>query len=174
MNTRVPFHRTTQSLRLSLPVFFFSLSLLSTIPLNAQPNTHPQAERQHAASPPNGVAAYAQPDSTPGLYNPVADPHAVVTVRNARFTVLTPQMIRMEWAADGKFEDHPSFVFLNRRLAVPKFTSSVTKGGTNQSLVLKTGALALSYVLAQNDDGKFTSDNLHIDFVLNGKQVSWH
>ena len=53
--------------------------------------------------------------------NPVADPRAVVVIGNARFTVLTPEMIRMEWAADGKFEDHASFVFINRRLPVPKF-----------------------------------------------------
>ena len=55
--------------------------------------------------------------------NPVADPKAVVMVGNARFTVLTPQLIRMEWSADGKFEDHASFVFINRRLPVPKFDS---------------------------------------------------
>ena len=64
-----------------------------------------------------GSAAQAISDVT----NPVADPKAVVTVGNARFTVLTPQLIRMEWSADGKFEDHASFVFINRRLPVPKF-----------------------------------------------------
>ncbi len=42
---------------------------------------------------------------------------------HARFTVLTPQLIRMEWSADGKFEDHASLVFINRRLPVPKFTA---------------------------------------------------
>ena len=55
-------------------------------------------------------AAHAADEAT----NPVADPKAIVTLGNARFTVLTPQLIRMEWAADGKFEDHASFVFLNR------------------------------------------------------------
>ena len=29
--------------------------------------------------------------------NPVADSRAVVVAENARFTVLTPQLIRMEW-----------------------------------------------------------------------------
>ena len=43
--------------------------------------------------------------------DPVADPKAVVTAGNARFTVLTPQLIRMEWSATGKFEDHASLVF---------------------------------------------------------------
>ena len=55
--------------------------------------------------------------------DPVADPKAVVTLGHARFTVLTPELIRMEWAADGKFEDHASFVFINRRLPVPKYST---------------------------------------------------
>src|SRR5580693_3735402 len=53
---------------------------------------------------------------TPGPNDPVANPRAVVTTAHARFTVLTPQLIRLEWAADGKFEDHASLVFLNRNL----------------------------------------------------------
>ena len=63
------------------------------------------------------------PQAIPRADDPVADPKAVVTVGHARFTVLTPQLIRMEWSADGKFEDHASFVFINRRLPVPKFTN---------------------------------------------------
>jgi alpha-glucosidase len=78
----------------------------------------------------------------------------------------------MEWAADGKFEDHPSLVFLNRHLPVPKFAHSEHKDGDAEVLDLKTDALALSY--RQSGDGKFTPDNLHIDFTLNGNQVSWH
>src|SRR5580693_2029981 len=96
----------------------------------------------------------AAPEAT---YNPVANPQAVVTQGNARFTVLAPQLIRMEWAADGKFEDHPSFVFLNRRLPAPKFVASVTKSGTNQLLQIKTSALQLSYSLPTDSDGKFTA-----------------
>src|SRR5690242_14087900 len=105
----------------------------------------------------------------PGLYQPVADPKATVTVGKARFTVLTPQLIRMEWAADGKFEDHASMVFLNRKLPVPKFDASVTKGGTNEFLILKTSELSLSYTSTIDSDGHFTLDNLHIEFTLNGK-----
>src|SRR6185312_10174721 len=120
------------------------------------------------ASPQQGKPAL----SLPGLYNPVADPAAVVVLGNARFTVLTPQMIRLEWAADGKFEDHPSLVFLNRHLPVPKFTHSEHKNDEVEILDLKTDALSLSY--RQSGDGKFTSDNLHIDLTLNGNQVTWH
>src|SRR6201996_3960694 len=105
----------------------------------------------------------AAPEAT---YNPVANPQAVVTQGNARFTVLTPQLIRMEWAADGKFEDHPSFVFLNRRLPVPKFTHTEQNG----KLTIETSALQLTYT----GTDKFTADNLTITFTLDGKQVTWH
>src|ERR1700691_804098 len=106
----------------------------------------------------------------PGRYDPVADPRAVVTTGHARFTILTPQLIRMEWAADGKFEDHASLVFLNRRLPAPEFThESAPHGG---STVIQTSALKLVYTPG-NSDGKFASDNLSITFSLNGKQILW-
>src|SRR5450756_2540561 len=58
------------------------------------------------------------------VYQPKADAKATVQSGNVRFTVLTPQLIRMEWSADGKFEDRPSFVVLNRLLPVPSFAQS--------------------------------------------------
>src|SRR5215469_3603772 len=71
----------------------------------------------------------------PDRYDPIADPRAVVRVGYARFTVLTPQLIRMEWAADGKFEDHASLVFLNRKLPVPKFDATHEAFRSQQKLV---------------------------------------
>jgi alpha-glucosidase (family GH31 glycosyl hydrolase) len=106
----------------------------------------------------------------PGRYDPVADPRAVVTTGHARFTILTPQLIRMEWAADGKFEDHASLVFLNRRLPVPEFThESAPNGGRT---VIQTSALKLVYTPG-NSDGKFAPDNLSVAFGLNGKEIVW-
>src|SRR5580692_9109070 len=105
-----------------------------------------------------------------GRYDPVADPRAVVTTAHARFTILTPQLIRMEWAADGKFEDHASLVFLNRKLAVPEFThESAPNGGRT---VIQTSALKLVYAPG-NSDGKFAPDNLKISLSLNGKEIVW-
>ena len=115
------------------------------------------------AQMPKPVTVTAPPEAS---YNPVANPQAVVTLGNARFTVLTPQLIRMEWAADGKFEDHPSFVFLNRRMPVPKFTHSEQNG----KLTIQTRALQLTYT----GGGKFTDDNLGVTFTFDGKQVTWH
>ena len=74
--------------------------------------------------------------------NPVADPKAIVTLGNARFTVLTPQLIRMEWSADGKFEDHASFVFINRRLPVPEYEVTIS-GGTDLAVSKRRHGLTI-------------------------------
>jgi alpha-glucosidase (family GH31 glycosyl hydrolase) len=109
-----------------------------------------------------------------GLEYPVADPKAEVVDGRARFTVLTSQMIRMEWAVDGKFEDHASFVFLNRKMPVPHFTQNIVKLGAGQVLTLQTDALKLTYTVSSGSDGKFTADNLQISLRVDGKDVVWH
>ena len=103
------------------------------------------------------------------LYDPVADPRAVVTVGSARFTILTPQFIRMEWASDRTFEDHASLVFLNRRLPVPEFKTETSPDG---GALICTTALKLLYA-PRKSDGKFTAENLSISFNLGGKEIVW-
>ncbi len=115
-------------------------------------------------------AATKATGSIDGNYNPVADPKAVVVLGNARFTVLTSQLIRMEWASDGKFEDHASFVFLNRHLPVPDFSQTVSEAG--KALTIKTGALTLVYT--PTGDGRFTANNLSITLIVDLKPVTWH
>jgi len=111
--------------------------------------------------------------SLSGLYDPVADAKAVVTVGHARFTVLTPQLVRMEWAADGKFEDNASLVFLNRKVPVPKFDVTQESMSRAQKLDITTDFLHLSYTTSTGEFEKFSADNLAITFTLNGKQVTW-
>ncbi len=117
-------------------------------------------------------AARAQSGAIPPADDPVADPKAVLTVGNARFTVLTPQLIRMEWSADGKFEDHASLVFINRKLPVPKVDVSHDGPALGGVLTIKTEALNLKY--AATGDGHFTADNLSIALTVDGKQITWH
>jgi alpha-glucosidase len=154
----------------------FTLALGGTIAVFAQnpgPQAHSHSVELSQAAPPQGPAiAPAQPLVPEAAGDPVADPKAVVTFGNARFTVLTPQLIRMEWAADGKFEDHASFVFINRHLPVPRFESEVTKSGQVQQLRIKTSALTLTY--SNSGESKFTPDNLSILLTVDGKQVTWH
>ena len=73
--------------------------------------------------------------------NPVADPNAVVTSGKMRFTVLTPQMIRIQYSPTSVFEDRATFTVVNRRLPVPEFTTTSEDG----YLVLRTSALTLRY-----------------------------
>ena len=97
--------------------------------------------------------------------NPVARPEAQVTAGNARFTVLTDRLVRMEWSSTGAFEDHATLAIVNRDLPVPKFTVVRTGDGVR----IKTDYLELSY----KGGGKFTADNLSVYFRVNRKYVSW-
>lgn len=136
--------------------------LATTLPL--APTTVAETATQAHAAP----AAATEP-----VDNPVADPKSIVTAGHARFTVLTPHILRMEWSASGKFEDHASLVFINRRLPVPRFEADNELNGSDKALTLETGALILSY--KPSGDGHFTPDNLSITIKnVEGQKVVWH
>jgi hypothetical protein len=97
---------------------------------------------------------------------PIADPRAVVLAGEARFTVLTPRMIRMEWSATRQFEDRASLVFINRRQSVPPFKTDTRQGW----LTISTGSLTLRY---RPGSGTFTAKNLSVEFDVDGKPVIW-
>ncbi len=141
-------------------------------PKTASAGTAKTASASTAKAVPGATtpASSKGPNQIDGNDNPVADPKAVVTLDHARFTILTSQLIRMEWAADGKFEDHASFVFLNRHLPVPDFTQELSNGG--KTLIIKTGALTLTYT--PTADGRFTANNLSIMLIVDLRPVTWH
>ncbi|MGA9063660.1 MAG: hypothetical protein WB341_18615, partial [Terracidiphilus sp.] len=136
------------------------------------------AQAAHAQSGTSATASANTPFATvPAPDNPVADPKAVVVYGNARFTILTPELIRMEWSADGKFEDHASLVFINRRLPVPKF--EVNRSVSGSAVVIDTylqsplrDTLTLTYI--PTGDGRFTAENLSIELTVDGKSIVWH
>ena len=97
--------------------------------------------------------------------NPVASKEATVVCGNARFTVLTSRMIRMEWSADGAFEDRATLAIVNRNLPVPAFKASKSGKG----VTIKTADVTLKY----NGKGKFDAKNLSVSFKMNGKPVKW-
>ncbi len=98
--------------------------------------------------------------------NPKANPEATVIVGNARFTVLTDRLIRMEWSENGKHEDNATLAIINRNLPVPAFTVKKVDGGVR----IQTKALTLNYT----GTGKFTEENLKVSFKLNGKTITWY
>ena len=91
-----------------------------------------------------------------------ADQAMVYAGTNARFTVLTPQMIRMEWSEDGKFEDRASLTFVNRELEVPSYKVKKSKS----SVTIQTESLKLTYKVSA---GSFTKDNLKVEFTVAGQ-----
>jgi len=105
--------------------------------------------------------AYADPAPTSA-----ADPAAIVTAGQARFTVLTPRLIRMEWSATSSFEDRASMTFINRRLPVPQFTSSEENG----RLTIQTQYLTLRY---RPEGGLFDAENLSIGLKAGERSVAW-
>ena len=106
--------------------------------------------------------------------DPKAEDKAEVVIGNARFTVLTSRLIRMEWSADGKFEDRASLGIINRNLPVPEFKAK--KSG--KKLTIKTSDVTLTYV----ENGKFDEKNLKVAFNMTDnssetpvtKKVIWH
>ncbi|MEU8141150.1 TIM-barrel domain-containing protein [Nonomuraea sp. NPDC048901] len=79
-----------------------------------------------------------------------------VTSGNARFEVLSPTLIRTEYAGDAKFLDTPTFNAVGRgAFPATPFTSSTSNGW----LTIRTSALTLRY---QVGSGPFTPQNLSV------------
>jgi len=88
---------------------------------------------------------------------------ATVTDGSARFEVLTPTLLRLEYAGDGKFQDAATFNAVNRSFPAVPFTTSVS-GGYRQ---IDTGSLTLRY---KEGSGPFTAANTSV--VVSGTNVT--
>ena len=106
------------------------------------------------------------------VFRPKADDAAEVVAGKARFTVLTPRLIRMEWAEDGVFEDRATLGVVNRNLPAPSFKVS----RSSRKLTIKTSALTLTYSGQEPFDG----NNLSVQFTMTDakakkgvRKVSW-
>lgn len=95
---------------------------------------------------------------------PVAAPDAVVQTAVSRFTVLTDRLIRLEYAANGRFEDRASQPFWYREQPAPDFTVARQAGW----LTIETDYLRLRY----EEERPFAADTLSI--TLKGSDAAWH
>jgi alpha-glucosidase (family GH31 glycosyl hydrolase) len=92
----------------------------------------------------------------------------VVRADPARFEVLTPTLIRLEFAQDRRFDDAPTMTTAGeRRTAPPRF--SVRRGAG--VLTIRTGAMTLRYRLAS---GPFTTNNLGLTLRIGGRASTVH
>jgi hypothetical protein len=83
----------------------------------------------------------------------------------ARFEVLTPTLVRLEYAADGRFEDGATFNVVDRNLPVPKFRTSKDGGW----LVITTDRLTLRY---RDGSGPFSPSNTSVTLEVAGRTVT--
>ena len=103
--------------------------------------------------------------------DPQANPEAIVTSGRARFTVLTPQMIRIQYSTSSKFEDRATFAVINRRLPVPQFT---TREEGNY-LFIETEALTLRYRKGSPIAPQLKSpNNLSITMKVGELETTWY
>src|SRR5882724_423978 len=89
-----------------------------------------------------------------------------VVVGAARFTVIAPECIRLEYAADGKFVDAKSMFAVGRDEGWHDF--KLNRDGGN--VVIDTGRIRLQY---QPDGKPFTRENLHARVARGGEWVEW-
>jgi hypothetical protein len=88
---------------------------------------------------------------------------AVVTDGSARFEVLTPTLIRLEYAGDGAFQDAATFTATSRSFPPVSYTTSVS-GGYRE---IVTSALTLRY---RQGSGPFTAANTSV--LVGGTNVT--
>jgi len=104
------------------------------------------------------------PDYLVPEFAPVADETATVVGESHRFTVLTPRIVRVEYAPDGEFEDRPSGAFWYRQQPVPDFEMTEH----DDRLVVGTDALRLEYVPGE----PFAPDTLSA--TIRGTGAEWN
>lgn len=95
-----------------------------------------------------------------------ADVGGIETFGPARFTVVTPQLIRMEYAPDGKFVDAPSWFARNRTAHDAHYQVQQT----GRTLTIDTGVIHLVYT---NDGQSFDGNNLQADIKTANGTLSW-
>lgn len=99
-------------------------------------------------------------------FKPVADPAATIVFGNARFTLLTPFLVRLEWSATKTFEDRASFAFTHRLQPVPEHRVRRGKG----EIVIETQGLTLTY---RDTPKGFTAQTLSIALKTMEEKVLW-
>ncbi|WP_244180982.1 TIM-barrel domain-containing protein [Amycolatopsis pretoriensis] len=83
----------------------------------------------------------------------------------ARFEVVTPTLIRLEYAGDGRFENRLTFNAVGRGISPPAFTTDVA-GGYRE---IRTASLVLRY---RQNSGPFTQANLSARLLSTGRTAA--
>ncbi|MBS1272043.1 MAG: Alpha-xylosidase BoGH31A [Candidatus Marinimicrobia bacterium] len=98
---------------------------------------------------------------------PVKAPDNDIKEGNARFQVITPMVIRMEYAPDGNFENRQTFFVINRTPQQVDFETSTSDGWR----FIETSKISLQY---RQNSGAFSDSNLVIQLKAGpeGKKIN--
>jgi hypothetical protein len=124
------------------------------------------ARRKVAVVAAVGVAVTAAP--AVALADPAAAQLAAATVLagDARFVVLSPTLIRTEYAGDGKFTDQATFNAIGRTAFRPTpYTARVS----GDLLTVSTSAMTLTY---EKGSGPFSAKNLSVQLKAGAQPVT--
>ena len=101
---------------------------------------------------------------------PVADPGAIVLAGNARFTVLTPSIVRLEYSATQQWQDAATFAINFRLQPIPpcKVASNATH------TILSTAALTIEYLTAAAYSFNPNSIRVTLTTPIQGNTVTWN
>jgi hypothetical protein len=89
----------------------------------------------------------------------------VVGAGRARFEVLTPTLVRAEYAQDRRFENRPTMTATRASLPVPAFRVTRARGW----LQIRTRRLTIRYRLGS---GPFAAGNLELTLAVGGRRVT--
>ncbi|MFL6053025.1 MAG: TIM-barrel domain-containing protein [Actinoallomurus sp.] len=90
-----------------------------------------------------------------------------VTDGSVRAEILTPTLVRLEYAADRRFEDRPTFNAVARNLTPPPFTARRKHG----ELEIRTSRLTLRY---REGSGAITAANTTVELTVAGRGTAVH
>ena len=103
-------------------------------------------------------------------FQPKADPLAIILAGNARFTLLTPSILRLEYSATHQWQDSATFAIQWRLQPVPPF--QLTSNATHT--IISTSALTLEYLTGAAHSFNPHSIRITLTRPIVGQTVTWN
>lgn len=89
-----------------------------------------------------------------------------IIVGKARFTVIAPELVRMEYSKDAAFMDEPTLFAINRDARTTEYTVTTENGKT----IIETSRFKLTYT---PDGNIFSPQNLQAEIKKGNEIVTW-
>lgn len=100
----------------------------------------------------------------------IADPKSIIKGKKYRITVLTERLVRLEYNAEGLFQDQPTELIWFRNFAVPEFKIHED----SRFLEITTKYFKLSYVKEKPFKGSLFNQTANLKVELSGTECLWY